>query len=137
MPYWQLFYHVIFATQQRASLLTPGRRTEACRLMSHKAQTMGCVAHAVHAQPDHVHLVLSIPPSMAVAFAIGQIKGSSSHALAASSPPETDFAWQRDYGVLSFGPRHLRDVMAYVNDQDRRHATQDLWPELERSSPED
>ncbi len=134
MPYWQCFYHVVFATISRQPLLTPALRATACRLISQKVEALGCVLHAVHAQPDHVHIVLSVPPSIAAAFAIGQIKGSSSHALAVLSAPSAAFAWQGDYGVLTFGRSHLGNVVGYVNDQDRRHANADLVPELERMS---
>jgi putative transposase len=132
MPFWQLYYHVVFATHERRPILTAALRQSANRLITRKAHDLGCILHAVHAQPDHVHLALSIAPSRAVAAIIGQIKGNSSRILAATCPADVVFGWQADYGVLSFGQRHLADVVRYVHEQDRRHATNDLWEQLER-----
>lgn len=132
MSYWQLYYHLVFATRERRPFLAASLRLAAARLLTEKATELRCTVHALHVQPDHVHMVLSIPPTAAVATVVGQLKGSSSHALA--RVPEGDgFRWQEEYGILSFGRRNLPDVARYVNDQDRRHAQRDLAPELERS----
>jgi REP-associated tyrosine transposase len=83
--------------------------------------------------PDHVHLAVSIPPKQAVARVVGRVKGVSSHAVNAAQPNRPEpFAWQTEYGALSFGHRALDDVVAYVNDQSRRHANGQLLRGLER-----
>ena len=41
------------------------------------------------------------------------------------------FGWQGEYGVVSFGERHLPQVVAYISNQPRRHANNALWPTLE------
>lgn len=133
MPYWQLFYHVIFATEARRPMVTTELAGVVGALVREKTTTLGCVVHAANVQPDHVHLVLSIPPSLAVGNVVGQIKGNSSHALTASFPA-LEFGWQTGYGIFSFGKRHLPDVVRYVNDQDQRHAARRLWADLERTS---
>lgn len=92
------------------------------------------VVHAVTAMPDHVHLVVSIPPSTAVSVLISRVKGASSHVLRhpPDGPGKESFAWQAEYGVLSFGEKALPDVVAYVENQRERHAAQRLWDNLEQ-----
>ena len=136
MPLWRLYYHVVFATHLRQTVLTSELRRAAAGLFGKQAAELGCVLHAAHAQPEHAHLVLSIPPRHAVATVIGRIKGNSSHALAGLLPEER-FTWQSGYGVFSFGERHLASVVHYVHEQDRRHATGKLWLELERTTDRD
>lgn len=132
VSYWQLYYHLIFSTRERQPLPDTALRTMVARLLTSKTSELHCTVHALHVQPDHVHMVVSIPPTLAVATVVGQLKGSSSHALART--PEGDgFRWQEEYGILSFGRRNLPDVVRYVQDQERRHAQRDLWPELERT----
>lgn len=133
MSYWQLFYHVVFATEERRPLVTPELAGIVGALVREKATALSCVVHAAHVQPEHVHLVLSIPPNRAVGNVVGQIKGNSSHAMTASFPA-LRFGWQTGYGVFSFGKRNLPAVVSYVQDQEQRHASGRLEAELERTS---
>jgi putative transposase len=132
MPLWRLYYHIVFATNERQPVLTLPLRDDVARLMSQQCWDMGCLLHALHVQPEHVHLALSIPPGLTVATVVGKIKGSSSHALSAAGGVAPDFSWQTGYGVFSFGEKNLPNVVRYVHDQDRRHSSGALWPELER-----
>jgi hypothetical protein len=47
-----------------------------------------------------------------------------------------NFAWQSEYGVLSFSEKALTNVVAYVCHQPERHAEHRTWPGLERASEE-
>jgi putative transposase len=132
MARWQLYYHVVFATKQREVALGPHAREIARRIMWDKAHDLGCLVHAIHVRPEHAHLVLSVPPSRAIAFVIGQIKGSSSHGIAPTLPPWIGNVWQEGYGVFSFREPELAVVVRYVQDQDRRHAEHQLDAEWER-----
>ncbi|MDP9368416.1 MAG: IS200/IS605 family transposase [Chloroflexota bacterium] len=134
MPYWRLFYHIVWATRGRDALLdeSAGRIVE--RSIRATCKTCDVVVHAVSVMPDHMHLVVSISPSTAVSMLIGRVKGASSHVL--RHPPDEpgieSFAWQAEYGVLSFGEQALPDVVAYVENQRERHAAQRLWDNLEQ-----
>lgn len=93
----------------------------------------GAVVHAVGIMPDHLHLAVSVPPRLAVAKLVRLVKGSSSHLLNHGSNAGEPFAWQAEYGALSFGKRSLSNVVAYVVNQERHHAADDLWPTFERT----
>jgi len=100
-------------------------------MLYHKAEELGCVVHAIHVQPEHAHLVLSVPPARSLAMVVGQLKGNSSHGLASLLPPWEEGVWQESYSVFSLGEGDLPDVVRYVRDQDRRHAGGRLWPQYE------
>jgi putative transposase len=87
--------------------------------------------------PDHVHVVASIPPAIAISTLVGRMKGASSHLLnnVVGSEVDATFTWQSEYSVLSFGERALGDVVAYANNQPARHAAQKLWAALEETDP--
>jgi putative transposase len=80
-------------------------------------------------------MVMSIPPKVSIATVVGRIKGRTAHAL---NLQFGSFGWQSEYGIVSFAERHLADVVAYVQDQPRRHATDRLWSNLEQlQAPDD
>lgn len=131
MPYWRLFYHAVWTTRNREALIEPAREQDLHRYLWEKARTLGGLPHAVGGIEDHIHLALSIPPRLAVSIAIGQLKGASSHFVTHVVAPDSGFAWQGEYGVLSFSERALPKVVAYVRRQRQHHAAGTLQPRLE------
>ncbi len=129
MPRWRLFYHLVWATRGREPSITPAREPEVHRVLRQTARSHGIIVHAVGGVADHVHLAVSIPPSLAVATAVQRIKGGSARTLNATFGD--GFGWQGEYGVDTFGERHLAAVVAYIERQHRHHAEQTLWPSIE------
>ncbi len=70
---------------------------------------------------DHVHLIVAIPPRLAVAEVVKQIKGASSHYVNHVLDIGELFAWQRGYGVLTLGERQRKDAEEYVRSQKLHH----------------
>ncbi|HET7036250.1 MAG TPA: IS200/IS605 family transposase [Thermomicrobiaceae bacterium] len=129
MPYWRLFYHLVWATRRREPLIGPELETELHQLMHEAAARNKVTVHASGGVADHVHLVVSIPPAISVADAVQRIKGASAHAL--NDRIGGGFAWQAEYGATSFAERHLPEVMAYVVKQKQHHASGRTWQLLE------
>jgi putative transposase len=72
---------------------------------------------------DHVHLLLSIPASLAVSKAVQLLKGGSSHWLKETFPNLNDFAWQDRYAAFTVSQLQLDDIRAYVRSQREHHRT--------------
>lgn len=139
MPYWRLFYHLTWATRGRALLIDEREETIIRRSFQTTLDAMRVIPHAIGMMPDHIHVVASIPPSVLVAEVAKRLKGASTHAVnhEAGVRPESPFAWQGGYGVLSFGERTLPDVVAYVRNQREHHAKSTSWPGLERTDDDE
>ena len=91
------------------------------------------IAHAVGGVSDHVHLVASVPPNLALSAFISQVKGASSHM--ASRLVEgyfEDFQWQESYGVLTVSEVHLPVVVKYILNQIQHHQENSLYTKLEQ-----
>ncbi len=136
MPYFRLFYHFVWSTKDRLPLIEGATRTLIYRAIPAKVVELGGILHALGGIEDHIHLVTTLPPKVAPAAAIGQIKGSTSHLITHRSTGvgAAPFAWQTEYGVLSLSERHLPLVVAYVREQAQRHGANRLNPALERCS---
>ncbi len=97
-----------------------------------KAVELGTTVFAVNGMPDHVHVVASVPPKVALADFVGQVKGFSSHEI--NRDMEGRFQWQVDYGVFSFDRKRLPNYVEYVENQKRHHAEKATIGILERTS---
>ena len=132
MPYWKLYYHFIWGTKNRLPLIDTTLEAELYRVIVAKAQKLEGFVHAVGGMKDHVHLAISVPPKIAPAKFIGDVKGNSSHYVNHIIKPDFEFYWQDEYGVLSFGERNLSSVVRYTHNQKQRHAEGTLIAAMER-----
>jgi putative transposase len=136
MTYWRLHYHLIWATFERQSTLTPEREKIFFSIVYQKAKELDLKVHAAGAVEDHVHVVLSIPPKRSVAECLKHIKGASSFAINNMPGSDGEFKWQEGYGALSIGERSLPDVMAYAANQKQHHADHSLVTVYEKLEEE-
>jgi putative transposase len=133
MTLWRTYYHFVWATRDRLALITPDRESILYEYIGQKSQFLEVQLHAIGGMPDHIHLIVSIPPKIAIAEFVKRIKGGSSHYLNELNLTK-NFAWQREYGVFSLGSQQLDRATGYVNSQKQRHEDRRLIKMLEVTS---
>lgn len=93
----------------------------------------GFFVHEIGGTPTHIHLALTIPPSVMISEFVGQLKGSSSHEINQKmSQRDKILQWQSGYGVVSFGKGDLDWVIDYIRRQKEHHAQGKTFDRLER-----
>ena len=132
MTYWRLHYHLIWATHERQQIITPKREKMFYGELYKKAEELGLKIHAGGNIEDHAHVVLSIPPVLAVAECVRQLKGASAYAINHMPGSDGQFKWQGGYGALSIGERSLETVMVYAAGQKEHHRDNKLIAAYER-----
>lgn len=138
MAYWRHFSHLVWTTKDRQPFITADIEAELYGYIIGKATNLQCITHAIGGVDDHIHLVVSIPPKIAVADVIRRIKGSSSHYVNHNFPGYPhQFAWQRSYGSLSFGESQLPKAAQYALNQKRHHQAGTIIAALEETDEED
>jgi putative transposase len=85
------------------------------------ARTNGMKALAVGGTRDHVHLLISLPPTMAVAKAMQLIKSGSSKWMHDKIALDV-FQWQEKYGAFSIGISQVERTIGYIKNQKKHHA---------------
>jgi len=121
MSIWRLYYHIIWPTRDHRQLIQPAWEKELYTYLGAKAQELGCAPSAINGISTHVHLVLSIPPSVAVSDVIGILKAGASRRITRAYP-EAGFAWQRDSFIYSVSSAGLERITGYVKAQKVHHA---------------
>jgi putative transposase len=121
MTYWRLHYHLIWTTFEREPSITPEREKVFYGVLYGKAKELDLKIHAAGNVEDHVHVVLSIPPKIAIADCIRHLKGASAYAINHMDGSDGIFKWQEGYGALTIGERSLQKVMAYAAGQKEHH----------------
>jgi len=94
MAYWRLHYHLVWATYQREPMITESREATVYAVLNSKAKELGLVLHGAGNIEDHMHVVASIPPKLAVADCVRHVKGTISHAINHLADGQGVFKWQ-------------------------------------------
>jgi putative transposase len=136
MTYWRLHYHMIWSTHDREPSITPECEKMFYGVLYQKAKELDLKIHAAGNIEDHVHVVLSIPPKIAVADAVRHVKGTSAFAINHMDGSDGTFKWQGGYGVLSVDERSLETVMEYATRQMEHHREKKLINLYERIDEE-
>ncbi len=83
---FQTAYHVVWIPKYRRRVLTGIVATRLREILRNIADQHRWRVLAVEIQPDHLHLFLSVPPTIAVAEAVRRLKGASARHLRARCP---------------------------------------------------
>lgn len=134
MPFYRLYYHLIWATKNREPLIQPDIETRLFPYLVNKAAELGVYVYALNGWTDHIHMVVAIPPKYAVAEVVKHFKGASAYDLNHANELNGAFAWQRGYGALTIGERQRSIAETYVNQQKEHHRQQTINAWLERDS---
>jgi putative transposase len=120
MPsYWRLFYHLVWATKERTPLITAEIEAPLFRIITERSNRLHAPILAVNGMPDHIHVIASVPPTIALSEYVRQLKGASSRLIGMDF--NTYFAWQTGYSVFSVSERNLPLAVAYVEQQKEHH----------------
>jgi REP-associated tyrosine transposase len=81
---------------------------------------------AIGGDVDHVHLLVRLPTTLAIAVLLQQVKGTSSHMVTHEIAPNTFFKWQGAYGAFTVSKDGVDLVAAYIRNQKVHHASKQL-----------
>jgi len=134
--YEESYCHLVWAATRREAMIQPPVEEILCGYIRQKSREKKAFVYALGGMPDHVHLVCSIPVTIAVCEFVKLIKGSSSHCMSHHTQ-SASLRWQRGYSYLTFSKHDLPAVVHYVDCQKERHADNKLWPKLKHLPAED
>ena len=113
-------YHVIWCTKYRRKVLDIQIQGRLKQLIREKQDEYGYEIHEVETQPEHVHLLIEIPPMHSVDKVISKIKGYTSKVLRSeysSLNSRLPSLWTRAKFVSSCGGVTLQVVKDYIEGQ--------------------
>lgn len=131
--YSEINLHIVWHAKNNAPLLTPDVEQAAhASIRARCLATDRVVFHEVGGTETHVHLAVSIPPTLLISEFIGRLKGGCSHEVNQALGDKC-LQWQTGYGVVTFGTRDLDWVKQYIVNQKEHHAEQRVYDRLERA----
>jgi putative transposase len=131
---WDCKYHVVFIPKYRRKALYGEPKPHLGEVFHRLARQKESRIEQGHLMPDHVHMMISIPPKYAVCQVVGYIKGKSAIHLARTyGERKRNFVgqhfWARGYFVSTVGRDEavIREYIKNQEQEDKRLDQLNLW----------
>jgi len=118
---WDCKYHLVFVPKMRKKQLYGDIRPRLGKTFHALAAMKDCTILEGHLMPDHVHMLIEIPPKYQVSAIVGFLKGKSAIAIARERGKQRNFMgehfWARGYAVSTVGFEE-EQIRQYIRNQE-------------------
>jgi len=119
--YTQIYLHLVFAVQNRTSLIQPEWKNELYKYITGIIKNNGHKLIAINGTSNHLHIAIGYKPHQLIPELLQDIKANSSKWINEKQFVRGKFNWQAGYGAFSFSHSHLNAVVKYIYNQEQHH----------------
>ena len=136
---WLCKYHIVFTPKYRRKVIYNQYKESIKDILKQQCAYKGVKIIEGHLMPDHVHMLVSIPPKMSVASFMGYLKGKSAlmifdkHANLKYKFGNRHF-WAEGYYVSTVGLNE-ETIKKYIQDQEKSDIALDKLSVREYEDP--
>ena len=136
---WNCKYHIVFAPKYRRMVIYRQIKMDVGRILRKLCEQKGVEIIEAEVCPDHIHMLLSIPPKYSVSQIMGYLKGKSSlmifdrHANLKYKYGNRHF-WCRGYYVDTVG-KNKKKIEEYIRNQLQEDIASDQLSLFETTDP--
>jgi len=128
MSYTNLLYHIVYATKERAPLITNTLRPRLHEYLGGTVRGLDGIALEVNGTNDHVHVLAKLRPTISVSEFLSKLKSASSGW--AKRQTNGRFAWQARFGAFTVSESQVHRVRLYIRNQEEHHRKQSFEEEF-------
>lgn len=126
----QIYYHIVFSTKNRERVLVTEQREELYRYVRGIVRNKQCHLYRINGVEDHLHILTSLHPSIALADFIKDIKIASSTWIKEKGLFAGFQNWQEGYAAFTFSHDDKDRLIEYVKGQQEHHGKRTFREEL-------
>lgn len=117
----QIYIQTVFAVSNRMSLIKPEFKEDLHKYITGIIRHQGQKLISINGMPDHLHVLIGLKPSMALADLVRDIKADSSTYVNKNRWVRGKFSWQEGYGAFSYGHSQLDTIIRYIQNHEKHH----------------
>jgi len=111
--------HLVFSTKHAQHLINDKTRSELQAYIIGVLKNLGSYTHELYANPDHIHILSTLPRTITIADLVSKIKTSSSKWMKLNGVDKFD--WQDGYAIFSVSASKVEIVRRYILNQADHH----------------
>jgi len=119
--YTQIHFQVVFAVQNRQSLISEKWEDELYKYITGIIQNYDHKVIQINGMPDHIHILFGMRPTQSLSDLMKMIKGDSSKWINKKGFVRGKFSWQAGYGGFTYSKSQLPNVIQYIKNQKEHH----------------
>ncbi|MBL0315177.1 MAG: IS200/IS605 family transposase [Flavobacteriales bacterium] len=119
--YSRNYQHVVFAVKYREALIEKVWKEELHKYITGFVQNNGMKLLAIHAMPDHIHILFHLRSDVKLSDFVKELKVSSTNFINRSHLSKSKFNWQNGFGNFSVSHDHIARVVGYIHNQETHH----------------
>ena len=124
------YLHIVFGTKCRARTIYLDRRIRLYSYIIRTVENKKSEVVAINGMEDHVHILVNLHSTVALADLVKAVKTSSSKWIRESNLFSMFEGWASEYYACSVSPSHVDGVKAYIDGQQTHHAGKDYKEEV-------
>ena len=128
--YTQIMYQIVFSTKYRERTLVKEERPELFKDIWGILKNKNCHLYRINGVEDHIHIVTSVHPSIAVANLVKDIKLGSTSFIKEKKIFPNFGGWQDGYSAFTYHISSKDNLIEYVKNQEAHHKTKTFKEEL-------
>ncbi len=121
MSYTQLLYHIVIRTKKNHTVLSLDHSEELYRYIWGIVKNKKSVLYRINGTEDHVHLLVSMHPTIALSDMVKDIKAASSKFLKQEGSFNNFTSWSEGYAALTYSLREKDTIINYIKGQRKHH----------------
>lgn len=115
------YYHIVFCTKAREMTIPKDRREDMYRFMWKEIKDLNCRLLRIGGIANHVHILIDLHPSVALADLMKNVKGRSSTWMGRTQGFLSFKGWASEYFASTVSPENRFAVADYIRGQEKHH----------------
>ncbi|MGH7142999.1 MAG: IS200/IS605 family transposase [Planctomycetota bacterium] len=117
----QIVYHVVFAAKDRRPVFHKENREELFRYLTGVLKRRQSLLFVINGVEDHLHILTTLHPSVALADLVKDLKVSSSGWIKRKQLFPGFKGWQDGFAAFTCSARERKNVIRYIENQEEHH----------------
>ena len=117
----QIYVQIVFAVQGKLNLISEQNRERIEKYMCGIVSNNQSKPISIYCNPDHVHVLIGLHPSISISDMARDIKSSSSKLINENNLIKGKFRWQEGYGAFTYSRSQIDSVAKYILNQPEHH----------------
>ena len=120
--YTQLYIHIVFSVKGRLPLIPNKHKDELHKYITGIITKKKQKLIQINSMPDHIHILIGITPDIAISDLVRDIKRNATLFINRKRWIVGKFTWQEGFAAFTYSHSQLKDVIAYIDNQEKHHS---------------
>jgi len=122
MAYTKLIYHIIFRTHQGTASIAEAYERDLYMYIFGFCKNHQCQLYRINGMPDHIHMLVSLHPTIAIASFVHDLKIATNNFMSANRDRFPEFVkWEQGYCALTYSEADKERIIQYIINQKEHH----------------